>query len=107
MKLYGKSGGTAPRIVNLETDETEASKKITFVQLKNTRPRINQRAHTRPHMVPINQVLSLTTCHLHIQFYIILQPNNNNNYYYYYYYYWVVTRWQWLLYMYTKYEIGY
>ena len=48
--------------------------------------------------------------------------NNNNNYYYYYFYYfiiiivvvivvvncnWVVTRWQWLFYMYTKYEIGY
>jgi len=36
--------------------------------------------------------------------------NNNNNYYYYYlfiYCSWVVTRWQWLFYMYTKYEIGY
>ena len=41
--------------------------------------------------------------------------NNNNNYYYYYYYYyylfiycnWVVTRWQWLFYMFTKHEIGY
>ena len=54
MKLYGESGGTAPRIVNLETDETEAFKKITFVQLKNTLPRLNQRARTYPQMVPVN-----------------------------------------------------
>jgi len=53
MKLHGKSGGTAPRIVNLETDETEC-KKITFVQLKNTLPKFNQRAHTCPQMVPVN-----------------------------------------------------
>ena len=32
---------------------------------------------------------------------------NNNNNYYYYYFNWVVTRWQWLFYMYTKHEIGY
>jgi hypothetical protein len=33
MKLYGKGGVTAPRIINLETDEEEAFKKITIAQL--------------------------------------------------------------------------
>ena len=54
MKLYGKSGGTVPRIVNLETDETEAFKEIIFVQLVNTLPRFNQRANMCPQMVPVN-----------------------------------------------------
>lgn len=54
MKLYRKRGGTAPRIVNLETDETEACQKIIFVQLQSTFPRFNQRAHTCPQMVPVN-----------------------------------------------------
>ena len=47
---------------------------------------------------------------------LIKQINNNNNNYYYYYIIiiiiiincnLVVTRWQWLFYMYTKHEIGY
>ena len=44
---------------------------------------------------------------------VIYSVNNNNNNYYFYYYLlfiycnWVVTRWQWLFYMYTIYEIGY
>ena len=54
MKLYGKSGDTAPSIINLETDETEAFQKITFVQLENTLPRFNHHALTSPQMVPVN-----------------------------------------------------
>ena len=34
-----------------------------------------------------------------------LHNNNNNNNNNFIYFNWVVTRWQWLLYMYTKYEI--
>jgi len=43
------------------------------------------------------RLVVLTVVFLKIQIIIIIFINCN----------WVVTRWQWLFYMYTKYEIGY